>query len=73
MDYSRYRYLIFDVWETPTKIGGGSHVVGGAFTEDEAKKKIVEYEKNRPDVKTLTPYDPVFTWRYAYVRNHEYF
>jgi hypothetical protein len=49
--YSNAKYLIYSTWETqfhltPSKICG-SLLIDSALTDEEAKKKVEMYEKNR--------------------------
>jgi hypothetical protein len=71
MDYSNAKFLIYNCWEKdqPYRLAG-SHLLDGAFTEEEAKEKIEIYKARREEFDAKFPSTYPSRNRFTYITNN---
>jgi hypothetical protein len=71
MDYPNAKFLIYNCWETdkPYKLGG-SLLLDGAFTEEEAKEKIEIYKGRHEEFDKKFPSTYPSRRRFTYITNN---
>ena len=70
MDYPNAKFLVYSCWEKdlPYKLAG-SHLLDGAFTEEEAKEKLEVYKNRYDEFETKFPSTYPSRTRFIYIVN----